>query len=348
MRRLIEIAAPTRSSRAESRDSWSIRHQALTARSICRQLAKCLSTPLEANGALQAPPSRGHWPILVLLLSGCGGASENPGLEAWLRVSGAQYQRGSLTPGSGPALVALDLSRSAVTQGDSDLHISGTLAPEANAVALWLEGDRGFWVLPAGLPDVTVPDDPTFAVTAELARDAPAGARTLQVAALSREGVAGPLTSAALQIRAPQQPGGALIISLRWDTNADLDLHVVDAAGVEIWARNPNSWQAVPGAPPDPNAWKQGGLLDLDSNGQCVIDGRNQERVVWTSPPPAGHYLVRVDAFSMCGQSAANWNVEVDSQGQPLAAARGVATTDSSRPPHDLGAGVLAVEFDLP
>ena len=265
-----------------------------------------------------------------------------------MRVSGAQYQRGSLTPGDGPAVVALNLSRSAVTQGDADLHVSGTLVPEANAVALWLEGDRGFWLLAASLPDVTVPDDPTFSVSAALARDAPAGARTLQVAALSRAGVPGPFTSTALEIHAPPEPTGPLIISLRWDTNADLDLHVVDGAGVEIWARNPNSWQAVPGAPPDPNAWKQGGLLDLDSNGQCVIDGRNQERVVWTSPPPAGHYLVRVDAFSMCGQSASDWNVEVTWQGQPLVATRGVATAASSRPPHDLGAGVLAVEFDLP
>jgi len=305
------------------------------------------STPRGPNGA--GPTiSRGWAPLALLLLAACGGSAASPGLEAWLRVSGAQYQAGMLTSADGPAVLALNLSRSAATQGDSDLHVSGALAPEANAVALWLEGDRGFWLLPAGLPDATVPDDPTFSVTAALARDAPIGPRTLHVAALSREGVAGPPSSAALEIRAPPEPSGQLIISLRWDTNADLDLHVVDGSGVEIWARNPNSWQAVPGAPPDLNAWKQGGLLDLDSNGQCVIDGRDQEHVVWTSPPPPGHYLIRVDAFSMCGQSAANWNVEVVSQGQHLAAAHGVATATSSRPPHDLGAGVLAAEFDLP
>ena len=287
--------------------------------------------------------------LALLVMTGCGGASQSPGLEAWLRVSGAQFARGTPSPTTeGPAVLALNVSRSAATQGDSDLHVSGTLSPTANAVAVWLEGDQGFWLLPASLPDVTVPEAPTFAVSLALARDAPPGAHLLEVVALSAGGVAGPVTSAALEVRAPPVPTGELVVSLAWDTNVDLDLHVVDGTGVEIWARNPNSWQAMPGAPPDPEAWKQGGLLDLDSNGQCVIDGRNQERVVWKTTPPPGHYLVRVDAFSLCGQAGAQWNVEVLLRGEPIAAARGASTAASSRTPHDLGAGVLAVEFDVP
>ena len=39
-----------RSSRAESRDSWSIRHKALSAQPLRDELMRCLSTPLEANG----------------------------------------------------------------------------------------------------------------------------------------------------------------------------------------------------------------------------------------------------------------------------------------------------------
>ena len=44
-------------------------------------------------------------------------------------------------------------------------------------------------------------------------------------------------------------------MSLAWDSEADLDLHVVDPAGVEIWARNINSYQSPSvGTPPDPSA----------------------------------------------------------------------------------------------
>lgn len=287
--------------------------------------------------------------LTPLLLAACDAASSDPGRDAWLRVSGAQFVPGTLhTTADGPSVVALNLSRSQAMRGDAALHVSGALDPTTNAVAIWLSGDRGFWLIPAGLPDVTLDNALSFASTAELSRDAPLGAGTLAAVALSHDGVAGPPAEAALEILDRPSAQGALVVTLRWDTDADLDLHVVDATGVEIWARNPNSWQATPGAPLDPTAWKRGGLLDADSNSQCVIDGRNQENVVWSTAAPSGHYLVRVDTFSLCDQSAAHWSVAIRAQGVILAQAQGIATPASARPPHDLGAGILALEIDLP
>jgi hypothetical protein len=243
-------------------------------------------------------------------------------------------------------VLALNVSRNTALRGDTALHLSGSLDPSANAVALWANGDPGFWLLPAGPPDVAVPGALTFAVTAAVARDAPLGVGAVSVAALSPQGLAGTAAMAVLEVLPRQAAGGQLVVSLSWDTDADLDLHLVDPDGVEVWARNPNSWQPTPGAPP--TAWRDGGLLDLDSNAGCRIDGRDQENVVWATVPPSGHYLVRVDAPSLCGQSVARWTVEVRLRGERLALAEGVATATSTRPPHDLGAGVLAVEFDVP
>jgi hypothetical protein len=288
--------------------------------------------------------------LLVLALAACDGASSDSGRDAWLRVSGAQFVPEKLTTtADGPSVVALNLSRSQATRGDTALHLSGTLGSTANAVAIWLNGDRGFWLLPAGLPDVTLDNALTFASTVGLSLEAPLGARTVTVVALSHAGIAGPPSEAALEILDTTKAQGALVVTLQWDTDADLDLHVVDSAGVEIWARNPNSWQATPGAPLDPTAWKRGGLLDADSNSQCVIDGRNQENIVWSTSAPSGHYLVRVDTFSLCDQSAARWTVSArTADGTQLGLAQGIATPASARPPHDLGAGVRALEFDLP
>jgi len=93
----------------------------------------------------------------------------------------------------------------------------------------------------------------------------------------------------------PGPPAGALVVSLEWDTEADLDLHVVTPDGVEIWAGNINSYQAPPpGTPVDPAAWQAGGILDLDSNAGCVIDGRQ----IWWDVRP--HILYPTLEYRIC------------------------------------------------
>jgi len=103
------------------------------------------------------------------------------------------------------------------------------------------------------------------------------------------------------------------------------------------------------GQEPPPDAVALGyGLLDFDSNANCVIDGRRQENVIWRDPPAAGRYLVRVDTFSMCGQPAARWTVEATRDGAVVSRATGVGTDADTRFSHQAGAGVLALEIDVP
>jgi hypothetical protein len=140
-----------------------------------------------------------------------------------------------------------------------------------------------------------------------------------------------------------------LVISLHWDREADLDLHVVDPNGVEIYKRNINSYELPPpGEPVDPTAWQQGAMLDFDSNAACVMDGRRRENVIWKNEPPAGHYVVRVDTFSLCEEAFANWSVDVFKNGASRASASGQGGPADEMTAHDRGAGVLALEFDWP
>jgi hypothetical protein len=141
--------------------------------------------------------------------------------------------------------------------------------------------------------------------------------------------------------------GAHFVVSLRWDTESDLDLHVVDPAGEEVWARNPNSYTPTPGTPPDPDGPAKGGMLDFDSNAACVIDGRRAENVAWHAEPSPGRYLVRVDAASLCGAPAARWEVEAILDGRSLGRAEGISTDADTRGPHDRGAGALALELDV-
>jgi hypothetical protein len=97
---------------------------------------------------------------------------------------------------------------------------------------------------------------------------------------------------------------GDVQVSLAWDAPTDLDLHVVQPGGREIF------W----GSRTDPAT---GGTLDLDSNAGCTIDGKNNENVTWQNGrPPRGQYIVRVDNWSACSQPRSNYVVTINLKGQ--------------------------------
>ena len=286
----------------------------------------------------------------LLTLTACDGASSDPGFDARMRVKGAQFVEGAPPADSaGPKVVAVDLSSNQIHAGQIGKPLSAALDPSATAAAIGLEGDRGYWIVPAGLADVQAPAFPTFHVLLSFAADLAAGDYALEVRAADSTGRTGPPTVLPLSASGPTAPDGDLVISLRWDTESDLDLHVIDPAGVEIYKSNINSYEAPPpGQAPDPTAWQEGGLLDLDSNAQCVIDGRRRENVIWKENAPPGHYRVLVDTFSLCGEVSASWAVEVRKAGKRLAHAEGQSGPIDEQMPHDRGAGVLALEVDVP
>ncbi len=119
----------------------------------------------------------------------------------------------------------------------------------------------------------------------------------------------------------------------------------------EIFDGAPTSYQAPTPAtplPPGEEPWRDGGILDFDSNAGCDIDGRRQENVVWERPPPPGRYRVLVDAASLCGETHSEWSVRVLLAGVIVARAEGAASSVDTELPHGRGAGVLALEVDVP
>jgi hypothetical protein len=286
----------------------------------------------------------------LLLLLACEGASSDPGLRALLRIEGAQFEPGKMPkPDKGPEVRSVHLPHNELLVGTQRERMTGTLAPEANAVAIAREGDAGYWIVTAGLPRVEEPDLPTFSVILELSRETPAKPFAIILSALDSGGRFGPRQR--LQLSATDASvQGELVVMLRWDTDADLDLHLTDPSGTEIWARNINSYNPPsPGQPPaDANAWQAGGILDFDSNAQCVIDGRCEENVYWEDAPPSGHYRVKVATASLCGQTYAHWTVEAQLRGKTIASASGISVASDTREPSGSGSGVLALEFSVP
>src|SRR5262245_21161691 len=120
--------------------------------------------------------------LCLLALAGCGGVRADSGLLAAMRVSSASFIEGAMPRAEdGPKVISVDLSSNAVRAGEVDHPLKGALEPRATAAAIGLAGDLGYWIVPAGLPDVTAPGFPTFSVGLSFSPDLKRGAHELIV-----------------------------------------------------------------------------------------------------------------------------------------------------------------------
>jgi len=98
--------------------------------------------------------------------------------------------------------------------------------------------------------------------------------------------------------------GGDIQATLRWSGAADLDLHVIDPSGEEIYFAHSTS--------------ASGGQLDHDANAGCngpEDDDNPVENIYWpTAGAPAGTYTVWVKVFDTC-DAPLDWNLTVRRNG---------------------------------
>jgi hypothetical protein len=94
---------------------------------------------------------------------------------------------------------------------------------------------------------------------------------------------------------------GDVQVTVAWGTSADVDLHVVDPGGWEIY------W----GERQSPS----GGQLDLDSNAACAQDNVCNENITWpVGTAPQGTYTVRVDYWSSCDAPETDYTVLIHNE----------------------------------
>lgn len=288
--------------------------------------------------------------VAIALVTSCTGTRADAGRDAMIHVEGAQFFREAMPRDeSGPKVLSATLA-ARTRAGVVEQACAGDLERAATAIAIGLGGDVGYWILPAGIPLASAPTAPTFEAVFGVAPDVPPGRHDVVLRAVDAAGRFGPPAVRPLDVAPLQRPSGRLVISLSWDNQADLDLHVVLPSGVELFKRNRTEYQRPPpsAGPVPPNAPTDGGFLDRDSNAMCVSDGQRAENAVWTEAPPKGRYIVRIDTFSLCGAPSAHWRLEALLDGQRVGAAQGTSTEIDTRFEHNRGAGVLALELDVP
>lgn len=198
--------------------------------------------------------------------------------------------------GNGPGL-RVETNETVVNGGSSLVSLAA--AESLERVVVWVEGVDGWWdlTLPGAVRGTDV--RPTIGLPQSLRAG---GFRAMYAAA----GIAAELGPPTAHDYAVVPVGtGSLQISLSWTQSADVDLHVVEPGGEEIFFNNRTS--------------ETDGTLDLDSNRACRIDGINNENVTWGSnQPPAGAYIVRVNTWDSCGQDPVDYVLTITIDGTPL------------------------------
>jgi hypothetical protein len=259
---------------------------------------------------------------------GCSdGVQADSGITEPIQVSGGQFVSGPLPgtlpsdttsppPDAGTALGALSVTsvtfqNAFLISGISGTSVSGLATSDAVAVGVQLKNQgSGYWVVPMQGQDVQFPGQSDFGFSLSLNPADTPGNTDLRVVALDANGHAGQQTNAPVCILSrvpdnehacfPKKKVPAAIFTLTWDTNFDVDLHVVTPAGRDVNAKT--ALTSVPfdgGGAPGPTI----GLIDRDSIGNCAVDGWREEDLVFQDPPPKGSYLIYAAPFSSCGQS---------------------------------------------
>jgi hypothetical protein len=302
--------------------------------------------------------------LAALAAGGCTGADPYQGAVADFRVIDAQFYRGAPPePSGGPDIRGLSSGNNRVVPGLGSSSFSGRVVDTAQAVLIGLEGDAGYWVVPAGVVDPTEEGERTFSAKVGFSRQIGLGKQKVLVRGVDAQGRVGKPDDFTFVVLS-DVPQGALVVALDWDADADLDLHVTMPnpnptamePTIELWSKHTSSSRR---GLPDGGA-DNGATIDIDSNAQCVIDGRRAENLIIKEAPPAGAYQVRVDVPGLCGLAAARWHVRVLRDGGLIGEARGIATSYDGYPaqgnglmfgkderPGPAGAGLLAVEFEL-
>jgi len=233
--------------------------------------------------------------LLGLVLTGCESEDAlfvTPELETYLaRVTldgvPADYFEGSPpAPGTGPTVTTPAMT-DGITGGSLQVDVSAT-EPFVTA-AIIVDGVDGYFM-------VTIPSSKTTAeLVVTLAGILPELEFDYLVAVAGSDGEFGPYSRTTMD--AIQVAGGDIQVSVTWDTEADVDLHVVDPTGQEIYFGNRSA---------------SGGELDLDANAACSTSPIFQENIGWPKgEAPTGSYTVRVEYWDACGVPQTNYVVTV-------------------------------------
>ncbi len=231
----------------------------------------------------------------------CGGDSSPSSLsiadyvasitDAGATVSGIRVSGSPPAAGAGPTATVTGAG-TVITGGSAQVNVAGTAT--FTDIFIAVQGVPGYYQVTLPAPVTTVD------LLLTLAQSIPDQTFSLNYGVgLGAAGIGAYQTT---PINVIAVGTGEVQVSVSWDVDSDVDLHVVEPGNEEVYYGNTTS--------------ALGGTLDLDSNPACAIDGKKNENITWPTAP-SGTYTVRVDYFAECTQTNTNYVVTVQRKGHP-------------------------------
>jgi uncharacterized protein YfaP (DUF2135 family) len=229
-------------------------------------------------------------------------------------ILGVVHETQAPAPATGPVPTVSGIAT--VVNGGSTRVSVGAQSGDFQRVFIWTPSARGYYeVLLSG--GATLED-----LVLSVARTVRAGNLRLRYQLESLAAEPGPYAEQTLSVI--NVGTGDVQISVAWTGASDVDLHVFDPSGEEIYYANKTA--------------ASGGTLDLDSNPACEIDNKNNENIVFPAgSAPSGEYRVVVDYYDDCGVARSDWVVTVQRKDQePMTFIGSFVGAYTSNPPAEV------------
>jgi hypothetical protein len=195
-----------------------------------------------------------------------------------------------------PAIAGVDGPATFINGGTSSYEITFASDEDVTHVLVGVAGYQGYYMLPVTSYGSTVSFEVSFDSDIFLQPKAKASAVDIFVVLLDAVGAVSDLYN--LLLDGVEVAEGEVKVSLSWDTPTDVDLHVMEPSGEEIFYGHKVS--------------ATGGQLDLDSNPGCSIDGINNENVFWPEGlSPSGEFIISAEMYSDCEIGGASGTVTI-------------------------------------
>lgn len=201
--------------------------------------------------------------------------------DSYFNIEGAQFQSGSMPSESGgPEISNLSGNENVLAGGGNPVSIE--TSGDASEVIIGVEDADGYFTYPVS----TMKSVEEIVLIYLLFTQEIEGTFTIVFALVDIDGNVG--TYQNIEVQTVEAGTGQFQVNLSWDQPNDMDLHLIEPNGEEIYYGNSLS--------------DNGGFLDIDSNAGCSIDGTNSENITYgdTAIVEAGTYTVIVDRWSNC------------------------------------------------
>ncbi len=236
-------------------------------------------------------------------------SSENVLAKSYFTVAEGTYQNAAFPAGStsddAPSINSLN-GNPYILDGGSN-HISIETSDNIKEVLIGVKDVGGFYTVPAAPTKST---DRTHLLVLFFSQNLAKESFVIVIALRDQNGlVSAHETITVTKITAGT---GTLQVSCSWDKPNDVDLHLIEPNGTEIYYGMDQS--------------DNGGMLDVDSNAGCELDNINNENITYSSEAiiEGGTYTVLVDLWSNCDVSGnTNFSVTAIYKGAIIATSSG-------------------------